>query len=89
MQLSAFSPLVGYNNAGKSNIMEAIGWSLHHSALDKQHFCDNDQQVRVTVHVEGIDDQAVDSLSDKRQKRVQPYLDGGGLKFRRWSAPLG
>jgi len=83
VQLSAFSPLVGYNNAGKSNIMEAIHWGIHHSALNEQHFCDNDEQVCVTVHVEGVDEQVVNSLSKNRRNRIQPYLEDGGLTFRR------
>jgi putative ATP-dependent endonuclease of OLD family len=38
LELSAFTPLVGYNNAGKSNILEAIKWLLRSTALNETAF---------------------------------------------------
>jgi predicted ATP-dependent endonuclease of OLD family len=32
-ELSEFTPLVGYNNAGKTNILQAIIWSIKKSSL--------------------------------------------------------
>ncbi|MDE5069571.1 MAG: AAA family ATPase, partial [Trichodesmium sp. St4_bin8_1] len=39
-ELSEYSPVVGYNNAGKTNILEAIKWVLRKSLLKATDFHD-------------------------------------------------
>jgi len=83
--LSSFTPLVGYNNAGKSNIMDAIHWVLHHGALDKGDFCDPDERVMVTAYVDGLSEEVLDGLSDIRRERIEPFVgDDGHFQFRRY-----
>lgn len=85
VQLSSFSPLVGYNNAGKSNIMDAIHWVLHHGALDESDFYDSDEPVTVTAHVEGINEEVLEGLSEIRRERIEPFVrDDGHCRFRRY-----
>jgi putative ATP-dependent endonuclease of OLD family len=85
VQLSSFSPLVGYNNAGKSNIMDAIHWVLHHGALDEGDFYDPDEPVMVTAYVEGISEEVLDGLSEIRRERIEPFVgDDGHCQFRRY-----
>jgi predicted ATP-dependent endonuclease of OLD family len=85
VQLSSFSPLVGYNNAGKSNIMDAIRWVLHHGALDESDFYDPDEPVMVTAYVEGINEEVLDGLSEIRRERIEPFVrDDGHCRFRRY-----
>jgi putative ATP-dependent endonuclease of OLD family len=87
VQLSAFTPLVGYNNAGKSNIMDAIRWVLHHGALNESDFWDPSQCVMVTAYVEGIDNQVLSALSKTRRKRIEKFVrDDGHFRFRRYQA---
>lgn len=85
VQLSSFSPLVGYNNAGKSNIMDAICWVLHHGALDEGDFYDPDEPVMVTAYVEGVSEKVLDGLSEIRRERIEPFVrDDGHCRFRRY-----
>lgn len=85
VQLSSFSPLVGYNNAGKSNIMDAIHWVLHHGALDEGDFYDREEPVMVTAYVEGITEEVLRGLSDTRRGRIEKFVsDDGTCQFRRY-----
>ncbi|MFB8830659.1 AAA family ATPase [Azotobacter sp. CWF10] len=38
LRLSGFTPLVGYNNAGKSNCLSAIQWLLRKTSLTEADF---------------------------------------------------
>jgi len=85
VQLSSFCPLVGYNNAGKSNIMDAIRWVLHHGALDEEDFWDPNRRVVVTAHLEGISENVLSGLSEIRRERIEPFVrDDGHCRFRRY-----
>src|SRR6056297_2438677 len=85
VQLSSFSPLVGYNNAGKSNIMDAIHWVLHHGALDESDFYDPEERVMVTAYVEGISEAVLDGLNETRRDRIEPYVSAeGNCRLRRY-----
>lgn len=85
VQLSSFTPLVGYNNAGKSNIMDAIHWVVHHGALDEEDFYDSGEPVTVTAYVEGISKEVLNGLSEIRRKRIEPFVsDDGSCRFRRY-----
>ena len=50
--LSNFTALIGYNNAGKTNILMGIRWLLSHFSLDISFF-DNPNE---PVEVEGVFD---------------------------------
>jgi putative ATP-dependent endonuclease of OLD family len=52
--LSDYTPLIGYNNAGKTNIVKAIKWLLRKSSFGADYF--NDPAVEITVSgiIEGI-----------------------------------
>lgn len=83
--LSSFTPLVGYNNAGKSNIMDAIHWVVHHGALDEEDFYDPNERVMVTAYVDGLSEEVLDGLSDIRRERIEPFVrDDGHCRFRRY-----
>jgi len=85
VQLSSFTPLVGYNNAGKSNIMDAIYWVLHHGALDEEDFCDPNERVMVTAYIEGVSEEVLGGLSEIRRERIEPFVSNdGGCRFRRY-----
>lgn len=44
LALNNCSPIVGYNNAGKSNIMAAIDWLVSPRALGESDFFDTESQ---------------------------------------------
>mgnify|MGYP006309891819 CR=1 FL=1 len=59
--MNAFTPIVGYNNAGKSTILSAMEWLLAPSALTAADFNAPDQPIIVEGTVVGIDDAILDS----------------------------
>ena len=81
--LSEYLPLVGYNNAGKSNILEAIQWVLRKSSLKAIDFNDVDNPVIMTAKIDGISEAILDNLNPTHKQRIEPFLDSEILTIRR------
>lgn len=80
LALDDYSPIVGYNNSGKSNILKAINWLLKKSTLPQSVFFD--PNVEITVEGE-ISDVNLQLLPPNQQQAVAQYLNNNLLKFRR------
>ncbi len=85
-ELSAFTPLVGYNNAGKSNMLEAIKWLLKKTALTDAAFYDKNQAVEMEGKISGISPAILDQLPDNQRTAIQPFLIDNGLFIKRIQA---
>src|SRR5690606_40148561 len=72
-ELSAFTPLVGYNNAGKSNMLEAIKWLLRRTALADSSFYDTTQPVEIEGVITGITTEILDQLPENQRTAIQPF----------------
>jgi len=83
LMLSDFTPLVGYNNGGKSNILESIKWLLKSSVLTNGDFFDQTQPVVVSGNIVGITDEILENLIPKHRNRIEPFLLNGCLRIRR------
>ena len=81
--LSSFTPLVGYNNAGKSNCLSAIQWLLRKSSLPESSFYNCAAPVEVEATVEGISDGLLDRMPRTQKTAIERYLHHGKLKVRR------
>ena len=81
--LSGFTPLVGYNNGGKSNILDSIRWLLKSSALAKKDFYDSEKPVVVSGVISGITEELLNNLIEKHRNRIEPYCTDGILRIRR------
>ena len=81
--LSAYTPLVGYNNAGKSNVLEAIKWLVSKSSLPQGCFNDVQQAIEITGDIEGINDDILDQLPDNHRNSIEPYINDQRLQIRR------
>lgn len=81
--LSAYTPLVGYNNAGKSNVLEAIKWLVSKSSLPLGCFNNVDQEIEVTGDIEGINDEILDQIPDNHRNSINPYINDQKLRIRR------
>lgn len=82
-ELSDYTPLVGYNNAGKSNILEAIKWVLRKSSLKQPDFNNPENAVVMSATIEGIDDDILDNITNNHRQRIEPFLDNERLNIRR------
>lgn len=81
--LSAYTPLIGYNNCGKTNAISAIQWLLRKTTLSKADFNDPSISVEVTGKVSGIDQEAIGAMPPKQQAQIQPYIVNGQLNIKR------
>lgn len=82
-ELSAFTPLVGYNNAGKSNMLEAIKWLLRKTALSDSSFHDTALPVEMEGVISGITQAILDQLPENQRTSIQPFLIGDTLSIKR------
>jgi putative ATP-dependent endonuclease of OLD family len=81
--LSEFTPLVGYNNAGKSNILEAIKWLLRKTNLAETDFNDITQPVEMEGEISGITTIILGQLPANQQKSITPFLISESLFIKR------
>ena len=82
-ELSDFTPLVGYNNAGKSNILEAIKWLLRKTALSDTDFNNTAQPVEMEGEISGITATILGQLPTNQQTSISPYLFSESLFIKR------
>ncbi|WP_199141150.1 ATP-dependent nuclease, partial [Pedobacter sp. ASV12] len=82
-ELSNFTPLVGYNNAGKSNILEAIKWVLRKTSLPISCFYDTTQPIVVTASIEGISNDILENIEPAHRARIEPFLNNETLAIKR------
>jgi predicted ATP-dependent endonuclease of OLD family len=73
-ELSAFTPLVGYNNAGKSNMLEAIKWFLRSQSLAESDFNDIAKPVEVIAKIDGVSEEILNSLEAKHKNKIEKFV---------------
>lgn len=81
--LTNFTPLVGYNNAGKSNILQGIKWILRKSSLSTSCFNDPTQPVSIIATIEGISIDILQNIDAAHRARIEPFLNAGKLTIKR------
>lgn len=82
-ELSSFTPLVGYNNAGKSNCLSAIQWLLKKTSLIEKDFFDTTQPVVVMATIEGVTKSLLDLMPARQRSSIEKYVKNGELRIRR------
>ncbi|WP_305460915.1 ATP-dependent nuclease [Photobacterium leiognathi] len=83
LQLSGFTPLVGYNNAGKSNCLSALQWLLRKSSLSEKDFNDPANPIEVEADIHGVSQALLDSMPEKQKKSIEKYVEDGVLSIKR------
>lgn len=81
--LSSFTPLIGYNNAGKTNILLGIHWLLTKGSLDVSYFDDASQPVECEGEFCGITDAALARLTEERAGAMRMFLENGTFYLRK------
>lgn len=86
--LSPLSPLVGQNNAGKSNLLNAIQWLISPSTIESKDIRNKEEPIIVEAVIEGITEALLkDTLHAKHAERIRPRLVDGCLSIRRRLPP--
>lgn len=83
LKLSSFTPLVGYNNAGKSNCLSAIQWILKKSSLSDKDFFDSSQSVEVIATINGVSQALLDLMPPRQKTSIENYVQNETLRIRR------
>lgn len=74
LNLESYAPLVGYNNAGKSNILKAIKWFLRPTGLQDKDFNNTENKVIVSAKISGISNDLLNSLDAKHKASIEPFI---------------
>lgn len=67
-EISLFTPLVGYNNAGKSNILTAVQWLIKKETFKEKDFFDKALPIEVIGIISGITDDLIKRLGSNEIK---------------------
>ncbi len=82
--LADFTPLVGPNNGGKSNILSGIKWLMRPTALSATDFNDPRQPVFVEGIISGITPEVLDGLEKSHRTKIEPLCADKTLAIRRF-----
>jgi putative ATP-dependent endonuclease of OLD family len=82
-ELNSFTPLVGYNNAGKSNLLSAIKWLLRKSSLSESAFYDVSAPVEIEGEISGITQEILNGLANNHRSSIEPFLNTNTIRVKR------
>lgn len=82
-ELSDYTPLVGYNNAGKSNILGAIKWLLRKSSLGTEAFYNTSTPVTVEGKITGITEDLLSTITANHRNSIGPYILDEQIRIKR------
>lgn len=80
--LEGFTPLVGYNNAGKSNILKCIEALIAAKGLSVDNFFDPDMPIEIVALLKGLEEEALNHLPNAQRNSLSPYIEDGCLNIR-------
>jgi energy-coupling factor transporter ATP-binding protein EcfA2 len=85
--LSSYTPIVGRNNCGKSNVVAALSWLIRKSTLSEDYFNQVDRHLEVAGTLIGIQQADIDTLPDpKHRAAIAKYVQDGTLHIKRAQA---
>lgn len=84
--LGAYTPLVGYNNSGKTNAVSALQWLLRKSTLSAADFHNVDASIEVEAEITGITQAVIDVLPERQRGQVAPHVVDEVLRVKRTQA---
>lgn len=83
VRLAPFVPLVGYNNAGKSNILSALEWLFKDRLLSESEYTDPTKPIVIEGQIEGITEEVINRLDPDHRGPIREYILEGKIKIRR------
>jgi putative ATP-dependent endonuclease of the OLD family len=82
--LADFTPLVGPNNGGKSNILSGVKWLVRGHALSSTDFNNPKEPVFIEAVISGITDEVLSRLEETHRKKIEPLCLDQTLEIRRY-----
>jgi putative ATP-dependent endonuclease of OLD family len=82
IKLEAFTPLVGYNNAGKSNILKCIDALVRGKGQVSSNFYDQAKPIEIIALLKGLNEKALEHLSAPQKSSLEPYIENESLSIR-------
>lgn len=82
VKLENFTPLVGYNNAGKSNILKCIDAMVRGKAVGSSSFYDANSPIEIIALLKGLNSTSLSHLSKSQLSSLEPYIEDESLKVR-------
>jgi putative ATP-dependent endonuclease of OLD family len=82
-EFSNYSPLVGYNNSGKSNIINALKWLLRRSSLNKDCFNNQANPIIIEGVINGITPALLANLTANHRTAIEPFINNEQLQIKR------
>lgn len=86
LTLSPYTPIVGRNNCGKSNVVAALQWLVRKTKLGEEDFNAADAAVEVIGTLDHITAEDLGVVADKHRKSIEPYIRDGKLSIKRSQA---
>ncbi len=81
--LTPYTPMVGYNNAGKSNILEAIEWLLKDKLLSSEYYNNKTESIVIEGVIAGVTEPVLQRLNEQHREPLRPYIQQDKVKIRR------
>lgn len=81
--LADFTPIVGYNNCGKSNFLLALKWGISPWTLQEDDFFDIGSPVVIELQIQGVSTDILEAVKEKHRKRIAPFCVDKALSLRR------
>lgn len=81
--MSDFTALIGYNNAGKTNILMGIRWLLSRYSLPVNYFNEPDESVQVEGVIEGVSDHLLERMDEPMRQALIPFVSNGRIHVSR------
>ncbi|WP_151724538.1 AAA family ATPase, partial [Acinetobacter ursingii] len=88
INLNAFSALVGYNNAGKTNILSAITQFVENQNISIEDFNNSTQPVEIIATISGFGTEELSLIeNDGQRNSIIPIIQDGKLLVRLYQTP--
>lgn len=85
--LTPYTPLVGYNNVGKSNILSALEWLVKDRLLAEGDYNDIAHPIVVEGEVVGVTEDVLQRLNDEHREPLRAYIENGAVRIKRTQPP--
>jgi len=83
LPLSDFVCIIGENNAGKSSLLQALLLFINGTKLSKTAYYDPQEDIVITVSLEGVTEEALSKLTEGHRDKLTPYVKDEKLDLAR------